>query len=77
MPVMDGITMLRRLREDAALRNTPVIMLTAETSATNMAVAARLGARDYITKPFQEDRLVAKASRVIPLVPRLDTQKQP
>ena len=77
MPVMDGITMLRRLREDAALRNTPVIMLTAETSATNMAVAARLGARDYITKPFQEDRLVAKASRVIPLLPRLDTQKQP
>ena len=72
MPVMDGITMLRRLREDAALRSTPVIMLTAESSATNMAAAARLGARDYISKPFQDELLLAKAARVIALVPRLN-----
>jgi two-component system, cell cycle response regulator len=74
MPVMDGITMLRRLREDAALRRTPVIMLTAEAGAENIAVAARLGARDYITKPFQDELLLAKAARVIPLVPRSEAE---
>jgi CheY-like chemotaxis protein len=67
MPVMDGITMLRRLREDTKLRRTPVIMLTAESSAENIAIVARLGVRDYITKPFVEELLLAKAARVIPL----------
>ncbi len=70
MPVMDGITMLQRLRENAALRHTPVIMLTAEAGAKNIAAAARLGARDYITKPFEDELLLAKAGRIIPLVPR-------
>jgi two-component system, cell cycle response regulator len=72
MPVMDGITMLRRLREDAELRRTPVIMLSAEADAESIAIAARLGARDYITKPFQDDLLLAKAARVIALVPRVE-----
>jgi two-component system chemotaxis response regulator CheY len=70
MPVMDGITMLQRLREDAAMRHTPVILLTAEAGAKTIAAAARLGARDYITKPFQDEVLVAKVARVIPLGPR-------
>ena len=74
MPVMDGLTMLQRLREDATLRHTPVILLTAETGAKNIAAAARLGARDYVTKPFQEDALLAKVARVIPLGPRLRDQ---
>lgn len=74
MPVMDGITMLQRLREDAAMRHTPVILLTAETSAKNIAAAARLGARDYITKPFQDDVLVAKVARIIALGPRSSAQ---
>jgi len=70
MPVMDGVTMLRRLREDAALKRTPVIMLTAESGCDNIATVARLGVRDYLTKPFNEDQLLAKAGRIIPLLPR-------
>jgi two-component system, cell cycle response regulator len=72
MPVMDGVTMLRRLREDAALKRTPVIMLTAESGCENIAAVARLGVRDYLTKPFREDQLLAKAGRIIPLLPRAD-----
>ena len=70
MPVMDGISMLRRLREHADLRRTPVIMLTGELSAENIATVARLGVRDYITKPFDERLLLAKAARAISLVAR-------
>jgi two-component system, cell cycle response regulator len=70
MPVMDGLTMLRKMREDAGLKRTPVIMLTAEAGCENIAAVARLGVRDYVTKPFREDQLLAKAGRIIPLLPR-------
>jgi two-component system cell cycle response regulator len=70
MPVMDGLTMLRKLREDPALKRTPVIMLTAESGCENIATVARLGVRDYITKPFRDEELLAKAGRIVPLRPR-------
>jgi hypothetical protein len=70
MPVMDGLTMLSRLREDAALRATPVIMLTAESGSAIISAVARLGARDYIVKPFEERALLAKIGKILPLVSR-------
>lgn len=70
MPVLDGIAMLRRLREDPVLKRTPVIMLTAESGPASMATVARLGVRDYVTKPFRDEQLLAKVGRIIPLVPR-------
>jgi two-component system cell cycle response regulator len=72
MPVMDGIAMLRKLREDVELRRTPVIMLTAESGPESLATVARLGVRDYLTKPFREDELLAKAGRIIPLIRRAE-----
>jgi two-component system cell cycle response regulator len=74
MPVMDGVTMLRNLREDEALRKTPVILLTADSSAGLISTAARLGVRDYMTKPFHEEQLLAKASRIIDLMRRTPDQ---
>ena len=70
MPVMDGITMLRKLREDPGLNRMPVIMLTAESGMDSLATVARLGVRDYVTKPFRDEELLAKAGRIIPLIPR-------
>ena len=72
MPVMDGVTMLRKLREDPELKRTPVIILTAEAGPENLATVARLGVRDYVIKPFREEELLAKAGRIIPLIPRVD-----
>ena len=72
MPVMDGVTMLRKLREDSGLKRTPVIMLTAESGLESLATVARLGVRDYVTKPFREAELLAKAGRIITLIPRAD-----
>ena len=77
MPVMDGITMLRKLREDPTMKRTPVIMLTAESGCENIAAVARLGVRDYLTKPFREEELLAKAGRIVPLVPRLEAASAP
>lgn len=67
MPVMDGVTMLTQLKADEALKAIPVIMLTAESGRENVLQIARLGVRDYLVKPFQEDQLIAKAGRVVTL----------
>jgi two-component system cell cycle response regulator len=70
MPVMDGVTMLTKLKEDPALKAIPVIMLTAESGRENVLQIARLGVRDYLVKPFKEDQLIEKAGRCITLEKR-------
>jgi two-component system cell cycle response regulator len=67
MPVMDGVTMLTKLKEDETLKATPVIMLTAESGRDNVLHIAKLGVRDYLVKPFKEDQLIEKAGRVVTL----------
>lgn len=76
MPVMDGVTMLRLLREDEDLKKTPVIMLTADSSTEIISTVARFGVRDYITKPFNEDQLLGKASRLINLERRQEGENE-
>jgi two-component system cell cycle response regulator len=70
MPVMDGVTMLTKLKADEALKAIPVIMLTAESGRENVLHIARLGVRDYLVKPFKDDQLIEKAGRVIALQKR-------
>ena len=70
MPVMDGVTMLTRMREDPVLRSIPVIMLTADSNPEIIATVARLGVRDYITKPFKDADLLAKLGRIVQLQTR-------
>jgi two-component system cell cycle response regulator len=71
MPVMDGVTMLQHLRHDPQLKSIPVIMLTAESNPKVISTVARLGVRDYIVKPFQEQPLIAKVGKIIPLHPQI------
>lgn len=68
MPVMDGVTMLTKLKENPELKAIPVIMLTAESGRDNVLQIAKLGVRDYLVKPFKEEQLVEKAGRVVSLV---------
>jgi two-component system cell cycle response regulator len=70
MPIMDGMTMLTKLKENEALKSIPVIMLTAESGRENVAYIAKLGVRDYLVKPFQDTQLIEKVNRVIPLQPK-------
>jgi len=67
MPVMDGVTMLTKLKEDPDLKAIPVIMLTAESGRENVLHIAKLGVRDYLVKPFKETELIEKAGKVVPL----------
>jgi putative two-component system response regulator len=62
MPEMDGYEVLRRLRANPATQHIPVIFLTALADATDMEYGLKLGAADYITKPFQPAVLMARVS---------------
>lgn len=70
MPVMDGVTMLTKLKENPEVKGIPVIMLTAESGRENVAYIAKLGVRDYLVKPFKDEQLIEKASRVLKLEPK-------
>lgn len=69
MPVMDGVEMITKLKSDPSLKSIPVIMLTAEAGRENVMKIAKIGVRDYIVKPFKEEVLIDKVSRVIDLRP--------
>jgi two-component system cell cycle response regulator len=77
MPVMDGVTMLRNMRENPDLKRTPVIMLSAEDSNEIISTVARLGVRDYIIKPFEDENLLSKVTRIINLERKPETEQPP
>lgn len=57
LPVQSGITLLRQMRADARLRETPVIMVSARSQAEDVAEALRAGATVFLPKPVSFDDL--------------------
>ena len=60
MPGMDGFALLNHIRQDAALRTTPVIMLSARAGEESHIEGLDAGADDYLTKPFTARELIAR-----------------
>lgn len=67
MPGLDGLTLVQQMKDDAKLKRTPVIMLTAKDRPTDVVTGINAGARHYITKPFKRDELVSKVKKVLRL----------
>lgn len=60
MPLVDGLTVLRRVRERWSLAELPVIMTTARVERDDVVHALNLGANDYVTKPVDLSILLAR-----------------
>ncbi len=60
MPRIDGFELLRRLRNDPATRDIPVIMLTARAGQEASVEGLEAGADDYLAKPFRAQELIAR-----------------
>ena len=60
LPGIDGFTVAKRIKRDAALANIPIIMLTAKTQESDVVAGLEIGAEDYVTKPFSPRVLVAR-----------------
>ena len=63
LPDLDGITVCRLMRGDAALREVPIYMVTARARKADRDAARRAGATGYIEKPFTAQQLQALVSR--------------
>lgn len=62
VPVLDGFTICRRIREKS---NTPIILLTVRADEDDIVHGFKMGADDYIAKPFSPRQLVARVQAVL------------
>jgi two-component system OmpR family response regulator len=65
MPRMDGFQVLKRLRADPLTAHVPILILTARRAPDDIKTAIRLGATDYLSKPFNDEQLLARVARLL------------
>ena len=65
MPGMEGFELLQRTRTDSMNQKTPVIMLTSMGSEQDITRGLKLGANDYVLKPFSPMELLARIRRLL------------
>ncbi|HMB72065.1 MAG TPA: response regulator, partial [Gammaproteobacteria bacterium] len=59
MPRMDGYQFAAHVRNDARFRDLPIIMITSRSGEKHRAKAIEIGVNDYLSKPYQEQHLIA------------------
>jgi two-component system, chemotaxis family, chemotaxis protein CheY len=64
MPVMDGITLIKNLRQLPQFKFTPILMLTTESGSEKKMEGKAAGATGWIVKPFNPDQLLAVINKV-------------
>ena len=65
LPIIDGWEATRRVKSDNAIRDVPVIGLTAHARSGDREKALEAGCDDYDTKPVEFDRLISKIERLL------------
>ena len=65
MPVMDGYTLCRRVRESELLCHVPIIMVTAKATVEDKIAGLESGADAYMEKPFHPDELSVRVSKLL------------
>ena len=73
MPKLDGIEVTRRLKADASLPFTPIILVTAKADAKDVVAGLNAGGDDYLTKPFDHASLVARVRSMLRIKALHDT----
>jgi CheY-like chemotaxis protein len=61
LPLLNGLDVLKRMREDERTRRTPVVMLTSSTEQADIADTYDLGANSYVRKPVEFESFVTAA----------------
>ncbi|BAX78852.1 hybrid sensor histidine kinase/response regulator transcription factor [Labilibaculum antarcticum] len=70
MPIMDGITLCKNLKEKKCTRHIPIILLTTKNTTSSKLEGLKFGAIEYINKPFNVKELLLKVNNI------LDAQKR-
>ena len=65
MPIMDGISLIKALRNKNEYKFTPIVMLTTESQEHRKLEGKEAGATGWIIKPFKPDQLIAVIKKVL------------
>ena len=65
MPRLDGFSVLRHLKSTGRIMSLPVMVLTARYQASDVQEAIKLGARDFLAKPFKDNQLFKRVERLL------------
>ncbi|MFH1874363.1 MAG: response regulator [Pseudomonadota bacterium] len=65
MPKMDGYQVCRMLKFDEVYKNIPIIMVTARGRSQDVETGKKVGADDYMTKPFETSALLEKIKKFL------------
>ena len=79
LPEVDGLELVRRMREDAKWQEIPVIVCSSLADAEHVAKAARLGCRHYLLKPVERVKLLQLVDKILTgekAIPVLGDKKQ-
>jgi two-component system chemotaxis response regulator CheY len=67
MPVMDGLKLIRLMRDEESLKQIPIVVVTTEGADEDKERALALGANEYLTKPIQANRVLAVVKDLLKL----------
>ena len=76
MPKLDGISVLKVLKQDSKLRLVPVILVTAKADTRDIVQGLEAGGDDYLTKPYEQAALVARVRSLLRVKELHDTVSQ-
>ncbi len=76
MPGMSGIEACRIIKQADYLRDTPIIMITADSNSSSLQASFDAGAMDYITKPINRVEMVARVRSALNLKWEMDHRKE-
>ncbi|HCE56853.1 MAG TPA: two-component system response regulator [Prolixibacteraceae bacterium] len=65
MPNMDGIELIKRVKESGFFRDIPVVVLSSKDSSADRIKCLKMGAEDYLVKPFNPEELLIRIERIL------------
>lgn len=66
MPNMDGLTMMKKIRETDGIKFIPILVLTTESQGSVVEEGKKAGATGWIVKPFNNEKLIETIKKIIP-----------
>jgi len=77
LPKLSGMEVCKEIRRDQALKQLPILMLTARGEEMDRVIGLEVGADDYVTKPFSPRELVARIRALLRRTESIGTEDRP
>lgn len=65
MPNLDGFELIKRVKESGLFRDIPIVVLSSKDSSSDRIKCLKMGAEDYLVKPFNPEELQIRVERIL------------